>query len=85
MLVALTLRYRFIPPREIDVQLDLAARNFVAIDVKVDTSGHKLHLSAIFNWFKGDFGGQEGVIDFLKNYLPEDKRKAWLGKKQRQN
>ena len=35
--------------------------------------------SAIFNWFKGDFGGHDGVIDFLIEHLPQDdRRKTWL-------
>lgn len=65
-------------PENIDAQLDLAARNFVNTDLRVDPEGHKVHLSAIFSWFKSDFGGQSGVIDFLIEHLPEDDRQTWL-------
>ena len=59
-------------------QLDLAARNFVNADISVDPETNSVHISAIFNWFKSDFGGRNGVIDFLIEHLPEDDRKAWL-------
>lgn len=65
----------------LDEQLDLAARNFVNNDVQVDMNGNKVHLSAIFKWYKVDFGGQEGVLDFLIEHLPEGERKAWLVEK----
>jgi hypothetical protein len=65
-------------PEDIDAQLDLAARNFVNVNIEVDPPAHKVRLSAIFSWFKGDFGDREGVIDFLINYLPGDERRAWL-------
>ena len=63
---------------DIDAQLDLAARNFVNADVKVEPGNHQVQLSAIFSWFKVDFEGQDGTIDFLLKYLPEDDRKSWL-------
>jgi hypothetical protein len=65
-------------PENLAYQLDLAARNFVNADVSVDPEKHTVHISAIFNWFKSDFGGHNGVIDFLLEHLPEDDRKGWL-------
>ena len=65
-------------PENLDAQLDLAARNFVNVDVSVDPEKHSVNISAIFSWFKSDFGGQSGVIDFLIEHLPEDDRKVWL-------
>jgi hypothetical protein len=63
---------------DIDAQLDLATRNFVNTDLKIDPESEKVQLSAIFNWFKEDFGEGEGVIDFLLKYLPDGDRKSWL-------
>lgn len=63
---------------QIDAQLDLAASNFVAADVEIDTARGAVHLSQIFNWYAKDFGGAPGVIDFLLRYLPGDERRAWL-------
>jgi len=63
---------------KIDQQLDLAARNFVNADLQVDAEHNAVHLSAIFKWFTGDFGGQQGVIDFLIKYLNAGEQKEWL-------
>ena len=65
-------------PENINQQLDLAARNFVQADLVIDQDRNQAHLSAIFKWFKADFGGQQGVIDFLIAHLPQDERKSWL-------
>jgi hypothetical protein len=65
-------------PDRLDEQLDLAARNFVNVDLQLDVEKKQLHLSAIFKWFQADFGGREGVLDFLVEHLPEGERKTWL-------
>jgi hypothetical protein len=65
-------------PEKIDQQLDLAARNFVDADVQIDQDRNTAQLSAIFNWFGKDFGGQRGVINFLIEHLPQGERKTWL-------
>ena len=62
----------------IDTQLDLAARNFVISDLKIDQERDKVHLSAIFSWYKSDFRDQDGIINFLVEYLPDGNRKTWL-------
>lgn len=59
-------------------QLDLAASNFIANDVIVDTERNEIHLSQIFNWYKADFGGYAGIMEFLLRYLPDDDRSEWL-------
>ncbi len=63
---------------DLDEQLLLAARNFVNADVSIDQQSFRVHLSAIFKWFNADFGGQEGVINFLIEHLPDGERKSWL-------
>ena len=82
---ALNCASRSCPPIQVytvenlDSQLDMAARNFVNADLEVDPDRGEVNLSAIFNWFKGDFGGHQGVIDFLIEHLPQDdRRKTWL-------
>lgn len=62
----------------LEEQLDLAARNFVDQDVKLDVEKRMLHLSAIFKWYLADFGGRDGVLDFLSTHLPDGERKEWL-------
>jgi hypothetical protein len=61
----------------IDRQLDLAAHSFVAGDVEVEPS-HGVRVSRIFRWFAKDFGGHAGVLAVLRQYLPDDERRAWL-------
>ncbi|MHB8629156.1 MAG: DUF547 domain-containing protein [Aggregatilineales bacterium] len=62
----------------IDTQLDLAAQNFVASEVTVETSPCQIELSRIFQWYQGDFGARAGVFDFLLQYLPDDESRATL-------
>jgi len=66
----------------LETQLDLAARNFINSNVRLDPAKQLLVVSRIFHWFKGDFGGQAGMISFLIDHLPEDERRAWLSKNQ---
>lgn len=65
---------------DLNDQLALAARNFVDSSVKVDMGSRSMFLSQIFNWFKADFGGQDGVLKFIIEHLPQDERHAWVTK-----
>ncbi len=65
---------------QIETQLDLAARNFVDANVKLEPDKQLLVVSRIFQWFKVDFGGQGGIYTFLMDHLPVDGRRAWLTK-----
>jgi hypothetical protein len=65
---------------QIESQLDLAARSFVDVNVKLNPAKQLLVVSSIFHWFKGDFGGQDGIISFIIDHLPYDGRRAWLTK-----
>jgi hypothetical protein len=56
----------------------MASRNFVDANVKLDQNKQSLTVSRIFQWFKGDFGGQAGIVSFLINHLPHDRRHEWL-------
>ena len=62
----------------INTQLNLAGRGFVDTNVRIDQDKSELHTSAIFNWYKIDFGGKEGVIDFIIKHLPDDERRTWI-------
>jgi hypothetical protein len=66
-------------PEKLDAQLDLAARGFVDTTVEISPEKNQVHLSQIFRWYQKDFGGLEGVLDFLIQYLPEgDRRREFL-------
>jgi hypothetical protein len=60
-------------------QLDMAARNFVNQTATVDQKTNKLSVSSIFRWYQSDFGGQQELINFILNHLPDDERREWLG------
>lgn len=56
----------------IEEQLDMAARNFVnGGGVTLDADGAAVRLSPVFRWYRRDFGGKEGVREFLLRFLDE--------------
>ncbi len=65
-------------PEQIDAQLDLAAGSFVDATVETSPDGSRVIVSEIFRWYANDFGGRQGVIDFLVRYLPDDARREIL-------
>ncbi|RMG69378.1 MAG: DUF547 domain-containing protein, partial [Nitrospirae bacterium] len=70
---------RFYTPEGIDRELDMAAMNFInSSEVVIIPEERKLLLSSIFKWYQKDFGGLDGVIDFLIRYTVEDHEKAFL-------
>jgi hypothetical protein len=62
----------------LDEQLGLATRNFLDHEVRLDTENKRLYITALFKWYRSDFGGKSGVVAFLRQYLPDDERRAWL-------
>ena len=69
---------RVYAPGQLEEQLDLAARHFIAHEVNVSPAEKEIHLSAIFNWFSGDFGKREGVIELLLSHLTNKTDFEWL-------
>lgn len=60
-------------PEEVDQQLDLACSAFINGDgVQVDWERGVMHISRIFAWYEGDFGGREGVLAFIANYSRDE-------------
>jgi hypothetical protein len=67
-------------PEKLDVHLDLASRSYLAFDIQIIPDMSALRLSSIFKWFARDFGGRDGIIDFILPYLPEKEEFIWLSK-----
>ncbi|MBW2108180.1 MAG: hypothetical protein JRI36_05870 [Deltaproteobacteria bacterium] len=52
-----------------------AARSFVnSSEVTVIPGESKIMLSEIFKRYEGDFGGRQGAVDFLYDYLVDSNR-----------
>jgi hypothetical protein len=56
---------------DLRAQLDLATQSFLSGEVRLDAGQNALHLSEIFKWYAGDFGGRAGTIDFVLARLPD--------------
>ncbi|MCH8093558.1 MAG: DUF547 domain-containing protein [Chloroflexi bacterium] len=55
---------------QLDAQLDLAAAAFInGIGAQFDPEAKILFLSRIFKWYAGDFGGREGALRLVDQYL----------------
>ena len=55
-----------------DAQLELAAQSFLENETDVGTQIKTVHVMKIMQWFKGDFGGEEGVRKILRKYMDKD-------------
>jgi hypothetical protein len=65
-------------PEKLDSQLDVATRSYLATDVQIVPEEDALYLSSIFKWFRTDFGGREGIIEFVLSYLSDEAEVKWL-------
>ena len=65
-------------PEQLETQLDLAARNFIRGDLLLDKDQKTVSVSKIFRWYQVDFGGKQGIIDFLLNHIMEPEIQGWL-------
>lgn len=64
---------------KLDDQLDMAAENFINGDeVEIRPEANLLQLSPLFKWYRADFGGHEGVIDYLVRYSGNPHHKTFL-------
>jgi hypothetical protein len=62
----------------LDEQLDIAARSFIDGTVEIRSESSTVALSQIFKWYESDFGGRDGVVEFLIRHLPDDERRRYL-------
>ena len=57
--------------KDLDQQLDLAARNFIREETRLNEARNRLRISSIFKWYWKDFGGPDGVRNLLLEMLPQ--------------
>jgi hypothetical protein len=54
---------------QLETQLEMATKNFInGAEVEILPQQNLLKLSPIFKWYRADFGGQKGVLEFLSRY-----------------
>jgi len=59
---------------EIDAQLDLATEAYLDSTVEYDPESRVARVPRVFLWYRGDFGGGDGIRSFLREYgaIPAD-------------
>ncbi len=57
---------------KIDEQLEIAVSSFLISESEIDEAKQKVSVSKIMQWFKGDFGGLNGIKKILSKYLSKD-------------
>lgn len=65
---------------KMDDRFTAGAKRYLATPRGAIVGDGEVKLSMIFNWYKGDYGGDEGVIRYVKDHLPPDQAKR-LGDK----
>lgn len=56
---------RVIHGEKADGELATAARDYVRATVRVKDDGSRIDVPRIFRWYSDDFGGENGVLDFV--------------------
>lgn len=52
----------------INEQLDASSKKFLEGSTTYKEEENKAYVTALFSWFRGDFGGLDGVKDYLRRY-----------------
>ena len=59
---------RYYELSKINQQLELATEAYIFSEIDYDVKKEEVYLPRIFLWYIGDFGGEKGIINFLKKY-----------------
>ena len=62
---------RFYEPEALDDRLDAASRAYVNGEVDVDDEGRRIVLPLAFRYYGPDFGGERGVLEFVRHHADE--------------
>ncbi|MGR3176538.1 MAG: DUF547 domain-containing protein, partial [Candidatus Anammoxibacter sp.] len=75
---------KFYSQEGITAELDLAAKNFInSSDVIIVPEEKKVIISKMFKWYKKDFGGRDGILDFIEKHLVDDDKKVFIKNEKR--
>lgn len=63
----------FYTPDKLDAQLEMATQSYLEQSTQYDVSKNQVKVSPLLLWFRGDFGGRQGILRLLKKYelLPQ--------------
>ncbi len=64
-------------PDRLDDQLDAAVRRFMASPSQFLLSDSVLYLNKVLDWYKGDFAGEGGLLDFFARYADAETSAAF--------
>lgn len=65
----------------INEMLELATRNFLnSSEAIIIPEEKRILISRIFRWYKRDFGGKSGILNFVKRYILDDDKRFFLEK-----
>ena len=59
----------FYSPDQIQRQLDMATGSFLAQETEINSTNQVVHVSRIFLWFLGDFGGFKGIRRIISRFM----------------
>jgi len=68
----------FFDPDKIDLQLNIATLNFLNQNVSLDVDKRTISISSIFRLYKSDFGGREGIVEFLYKHSNDGELKNFI-------
>lgn len=54
---------------KIDNQLEMATISFLETETEIDHDKKEIHITRLFKWYLGDFGGYSGIKNILKEKL----------------
>ena len=69
---------QFYSPEDLDMQLDLAASNFINQDLEIGKKEKHITISRIFSWYRQDFGGNHRILNYLSNHLKDPVLSSWF-------
>ena len=52
----------------LDEQLDLATRHYLTETCRLDSATNTVWIPALCSWYRGDFGGEEGLREMLRKF-----------------
>lgn len=64
----------FYTPDDIEQQLEMATISFLEQETEVKAAKKEVHVTRLFQWYKGDFGGTSGIKRILHKKLGVDTR-----------